>query len=596
MRAVDYVIEYIWKELKVNMIFTVTGGGAMFLDDAIAKCENIQAICNHHEQASAMAALGFAKYSNNIGVVCVTSGCGGTNALTGILDAYQDNTPLLILSGQVKLKETSCSYDIPLRQFGVQEVDIVSIVKPITKYAVTIVNADEIVYHLQKAVYLARNGRPGPVWIDIPLDIQATEIDISKCKRFNHLEIVQDTYCNAELIASVLQSLEKAKRPIVIAGNGVRLADCVDKFRAIIKQWGIVPVTTSYLGIDLLAHDEDQFIGRLGIKGDRAGNFAVQNADFILVLGCRLSVALTGFEYELIAREATIVVVDIDKNEHQKPTVAIDMFIHADLKDFLNEVAHRHIELYCNDWLQTCLYWKSKWSVFAEKHKPSHLINKYEFIKSLSHNLGNNSIVVSDAGSAYYVTSQALYLTGQQRYITSGAQADMGFTLPACIGVCLAKNGEVIGITGDGSLQMNIQELQTIVYHHLPIKLFVWNNNGYLSIRTTQDKFFNGRRIGTDKESGVSFPNLQKIAQAYGIAYCRVNSVDILNSTIANVLKKDEAIICEVICPENQEIIPNVSSLKRDDGTMVSKPLEDMYPYLERDEFYTQMLIKPLDE
>lgn len=593
MRSVaDYVADFIAKKLGVKQVFMVTGGGAMFLNDSIGRHKDIESIFTHHEQAAAMAALGFAKYTNTIGVVCVTTGCGGTNALTGVLDAYQDNTPLFIISGQVKTKEASCLSPAPLRQFGVQEVDIVSIVKPITKYALTITDPKQIAYHLEEAYFVSKSGRPGPVWIDIPMDIQSAIIDESSLKHFDHID---EKY--ALCIDKILEQLAHAKRPIIIAGNGIRLSNSVAAFKEFVQRFN-VPVVTSFLGIDLLSHDEPHFIGRIGIKGDRAGNFALQNADFVLVLGCRLSVAATGFEYGSFAREAKVVVIDIDSNEHKKNTIAIDEFIQMDLRDFFGQSKEIVPEPSCFvKWLELCNKWKKKWTPFLPRYSNEPFINKYTFIEYLCKKLRKDSVIVSDAGSAYYVASQALFLTRDNRYITSGAQADMGFSLPACIGVCFGRRRqEVIGITGDGSLQMNIQELQTMVHYQLPIKLFVWNNNGYLSIRATQDKFFAGVHIGTDVDSGISFPILEKIAYAYGIEFFKVDSVQSLSQTLDKVFAIDKPVICEIICPQNQEIIPNVSSLKLDDGTMISKPLEDMYPYLDREEFYQEMIIKPLEK
>ncbi|MBR2495418.1 thiamine pyrophosphate-binding protein [Helicobacter sp.] len=586
----DYVADFIAKKLGIKQVFMVTGGGAMFLNDSIGRHKDIESIFTHHEQAATMAALGFAKYANTIGVVCVTTGCGGTNTLTGVLDAYQDSIPLLIISGQVKTKDTSYLCPISLRQFGVQEANIVSIVKPITKYALTITNPTQIAYHLEKASFVSRSGRPGPVWIDIPMDIQSAMIDESSLTHFD----CKDQRCIPR-IDEILEQLARAKRPIIIAGNGIRISNSVTVFREFVQRCN-VPVVTSFLGIDLLPHDEPHFIGRIGIKGDRAGNFALQNADFVLVLGCRLSVAATGFEYGSFAREAKVVVVDIDSNEHKKNTIAIDEFIQIDLRDFFNQSKEIAPQPSCLQWLELCNKWKKKWTPFLPRYATEPFINKYTFIEHLCKKLHKDSVVVSDAGSAYYVASQALFLTRDNRYITSGAQADMGFSLPACIGVCFGKyRQEVIGITGDGSLQMNIQELQTMVHYQLPIKLFVWNNNGYLSIRATQDKFFAGIHIGTDVDSGISFPNLEKIAYAYGIEFFKVDSVQNLSQTLDRVFAINKPVICEIICPKNQEIIPNVSSLKLDNGTMISKPLEDMYPYLDREEFYQEMIIKPMD-
>ena len=598
MRVADYIAEYIYNDLKVPEVFMLTGGGAMFLNDGVAKHENLEVICNHHEQACAMGAVAYSKYTNKIGVAYVTTGCGGTNTITGVLDAWQDSTQCMFISGQVKKKETCYNTDLPLRQYGVQEADIVAVVKSITKYSVMVNDADEIAYHLEKATYLAQNGRPGPVWIDVPLDIQGVMIDTENLNHFSADELTDNVYntvLNEENVDEVIELLKTAKRPMIVAGNGVRLSGSVDKFHEFVHGYKI-PVTTSYLAIDLLSSADEHFVGRLGTKGDRAGNFSVQNADVILVLGSRLSVALTGFEYDLFARDAKIIVVDIDKKEHEKNTVKIDKFIHCDLDEFLIYTNKNTVPLQTQEWINKCSSWKEKWPVFDKKYETNKKINKYTFIDYLHKYLKEDSAVVSDAGSSYYVTSQALKIRDRQRYITSGAQADMGFTIPASIGTCFAKKGEVVGITGDGSFQMNIQELQTIVHYQLPLKLFIWNNDGYLSIRATQKKFFEGREIGTDKNSGISFPEVEKIATAYGIKYFIAKEVSDLDDTLSDVMAYKGPVICEIICPQNQEIIPAVSSFKREDGSMVSKPLEDMYPFLDREEFLKEMINKPVVE
>jgi len=588
-RVADIVASFL-VEKGIKDVFTLTGGGAMFLNDGIESNSSINAICNHHEQACSMAAVGYAKYKNGLAAVMLTTGCGATNAITGLLDAWQDNTPVIFISGQIKRKETSRNSKTSLRQFGVQEADIVTIVDSLTKYAVMINEPNEVLYHLEKAVYLALNGRSGPVWLDIPLDVQGAFVDESDLNHF-----VPETK-NIETIKGIdnfLKIYKNSKRPIILAGNGVRLSGSIDKLREFSNNNNI-PCVVSYLAIDYFEQDNANYVGRLGIKGDRAGNFAVQNSDLIICLGSRLSVCLTGFEYDLFARSSKLVVVDIDEKEHKKNTVSIDHFINSDVGKFLEEIQHKVEKKQLGDWQKKCINWKNKWPVY-QKGYDLNSVNMYEFIKALSELSREDSIVISDAGSSYYVTAQSFTLKNiKQRHITSGAQADMGFTLPAAIGASVASNKTVIGITGDGSFQLNIQELQTVKHLNLPIKLFVWNNNGYLSIRTTQDKFFEGRRIGTDPTSGVSFPDTKKIANAYDLPYVKINNATELRSKLNEVISFDGPIICEVMCPEDQEIIPAVSAVKNKDGTMTSKPIEDMYPYLDRNEFINEMIIKPI--
>ena len=596
IRVVDYIADFIYK-LGVKEVFLVTGGGMMFLSDGIAMHPHIKAVCNHHEQASAMAAVSYAKYNENFGVCYVTTGCGGTNAITGLLNAWQDNVPCLFVSGQSKRKETIRNSGLRLRQFGVQEADIIAIVESITKYAVMVNEPDEIAYHLEKAVYLARSGRPGPVWLDIPLDVQAALVDETRLSGFSEKEIARSfkEAPSPDELASLRDMFFRSRRPVIIAGQGIRLSKATDQFRGFIETYQI-PVVASRLGIDVLSSDHPLFIGRIGNKGDRAGNFAVQNADLVIAMGSRLSVSSTGHEYDTFARGAKVAVVDIDPEEHRKGTVRIDLFINADVKTFLSAA-----ELDRNGaragWAGRCLEWKVRYPVCLPEYAGERRgINLYYFVDRLSRNMKPDSVVISDAGSAVFVVSQGIQLKDGQRYITSGGQAEMGYTLPAAIGVSFAREKkEVIGVTGDGSFQMNIQELQTIVHHDLPIKLFVWNNDGYASIRTTQSKFFSGRIIGTDKSSGASFPDIEKIAKAYGIKYYRIHDSATLDKGLALVMDYPKAVLCEVICLREQEIL-SVASREREDGTMISKPLEDMYPFLDREEFLSNMIIPAVEE
>lgn len=597
IRVCDFVADFV-NRAGINHVFTVSGGGLMFLTDGLACNKNIETVCCHHEQAAAMAAVAYAKYEG-LGCAYFTTGCGGTNAATGLLHAYQDGTACLFISGQVKLKETSRNISVPLRQFGVQEADIVSIVEPITKYAVMIENPEDIAYHMGKALYLALDGHRGPVWIDIPMDVQSAFIDPDKLKGFKAEEIKKKTKSEPleEEIAEVIKLMENAERPVIVAGQGVRLSGAAEIFKNFAEKHSI-PFVASRMGFDVLPTEHPLYIGRIGNKGTRAGNFALQNADFLLVLGSRLSVSSTGHEYAYFAREAKIAVVDIDPFEHKKGTVKIDKIINADVKKFLNGFSLPENRRFKN-WAKACFEWKEKYPVFqSEYYNDKNGINMYLFTEKLSAYLREDDAVITDAGSAVYVPAQGLkFAYSGQRYITSGAQAEMGFTLPGAVGVCAARYGkDVIGITGDGSLQMNIQELQTIVQYAFPVKLFVWNNDGYLSIRATQRKFFEGRFIGTDKQSGVSFPDLAKIAWAYGIKYFKMASLGDTDSVMREVINYKGPVLCEVVCVRDQAVIPAVSSKKLEDGRMVSAPLEDMYPFLPREEFYKNMIVKPLNE
>lgn len=596
MRVTDYIAKRLYQE-GVRDVFMVSGGGMMYLSDGLAMYPKLKVVCNHHEQASAMAAVGYAKYSENLGVAYLSTGCGSTNALTGLLTAWQDSVPCIFISGQVKKKETVRNSGLKLRQIGTQEADIVSIVESITKYSVMVNEPNEIAYHLEKAIYLAKSGRPGPVWIDIPMDVQGAKIEEGNLKKFDKKELKQDytEVPNKDDLRLLSEMLKEAKRPVIIAGQGIRLAKAIPEFRQFIDKYKI-PVVSPYLGVSILPTDHNSYIGVIGIKGSRSGNLAVQNSDLVISLGSKLSVTAIGYEYEMFAREAKKVVVDIDPVEHQKKTIEIDLFINADIKEFLKSFSIKDIPE-IKKWSSVCLDWKKRYPVCLPEYKKYKKgISFYYFVDTLSRLMKSDDVVVSDAGSAFYVATQAINIRSKQRYITSGGQAEMGFTIPASIGVSMARGKKrAFGITGDGSFQMNIQELQTIVHNKIPVTLFIWNNDGYLSIRTTQKKFFEGRLIGADSSSGVSLPDTKKIAKAYGIQYFKLSKSSNLEADLKKVLSFDGPVICEVMCPKDDMVIPTASSLKREDGSMVSKPLEDMFPFLDREEFLKNMFIKPLE-
>jgi acetolactate synthase-1/2/3 large subunit len=589
IRVADYVVQFL-ESKGIKHAFTVTGGGAMFLNDAFALSKKIKGIFNHHEQACAMAAVGYSKITNEVAVVVPTTGCGGTNTITGILDAWQDSNKVFVVSGNVNKKETTYCSNIPLRKFGVQEANIVEIVKPITKYAIMVTDPNTIAYELEKAYHLCESGRPGPVWIDIPLDVQGSYIDISKLE---HFYIPEESKQITDY--SILEDyLKKSERPIIIAGYGIQLSNTREEFIHFIEKYNI-PVAFTYLGIDFLPSTHPLYVGRLGTKGDRAGNFAVQNSDLVISLGSSLSVSVTGFRYETFAREAKKIVIDIDPNEHSKNTINIDHKFITDLKYFFKDI--RDLNYKCNStWVDKCISWRNEWPVFNDTYTDvSNGINIYYFLEMLSKYNKSDAITVSDAGSAYYTTSQALKIRDKQKYITSGAQADMGFTLPATIGVTVGSDSKnIIGITGDGSFQMNIQELQTIKNFNLPIKIFVLNNGGYLSIRNTMDKFFESRYYGTDVNSGLGLPEVSNIANAYSIPYFKIETKEDVEVKLKDILNSDGYCLVEVICPFKQDILPSSSTKKMEDGKLLSQPLENMFPFLSEEEFKKQMIIKPL--
>ena len=590
MRVADYIADYIYSKIGTDTIFLVPGGGSMFLTDGIKCHPHLKYVCCHHEQAASMAASGYARYTGKVGVCSTTSGVGGTNAITGVLDAYQDNVPLMVISGQIKRKETISRCGLKLRQFGVQEANIIPIVESITKYAVMVNEPEKIRYHLERATYEATKNPPGPVWLDIPLDVQATKIDDSSLEPY--VPEKEKKFCPTNELSECACLINQSKRLIIIAGHGIILAKAVEEFRKFIEE-NQIPVVESELGMEVLPYDHPLNFGKIGTKGMRAANFAVQNADLILAIGSRLSVCTTGQDYELFGREAKKIVVDINAEEHKKKTVKIDLFLQMDAKDFIETINFVVFPKIDKNWVPKCQEWKQKWPTYQPEFVQTEKVNLYYFMEMLNQKLKTDSVLVGDAGSSCFVLTQGIKLREKQRLILSAAQTCMGFVIPTCVGISIAKKGEAIGIVGDGSFQMNIQELQTIVHHNLPIKLFVWNNEGYLTMRNTQNNFFKGL-IGADKESGISFPSFKGIADAYGIKYMLAPNSKSLPTVIQDVLDYNGPVICEVLCLYDQKIL-TVSSKQLPDGTFVSRPLEDMAPFLPREEFLREMIVIPTE-
>ena len=598
IRVADVIVDFLINK-KVDTIFGLMGGGAMFLNDALALRSNkIKTIFNHHEQASSMAAVGYSKMKNRIGAAMFTTGCGSTNAVTGVLDAWQDNLPCIFISGQVKRKETSRNIrpKTNLRNFGVQEADIVSIVQSITKYSKMINEPNDIYKELEKAYEIATSGCPGPVWLDIPLDVQAAPVDKRK---WNIIKDKKTSLFNNKLdtdIKKVMNLLKKAKRPILVVGNGLRLAKVEKEFSNLVKDWKI-PVVSSYLAIDIFPNTHKYHIGTLGTKGNRAANFAIQNSDLVIAFGCRMSVPLTGFEYRTFAREAKICIIDINKAEHKKDTIRIDSLINQDLALLVPKLPKINFQSKWKDWLKKSIEWKDSWPVCNEYQRDdSNGINLYHFYEIFNKSNNINSVVVADAGSAGYASAQSIKVNKNQRYIMPGGQMEMGFTLPCSIGVAFADPKKtVFAITGDGSFQLNIQELQTLSHFKPNIKLIIWNNSGYLSIKSTQNRFFDGRKIGAGPESGLTFPKTKDIARAYKLPFKKVSKASNLTGSLEWLKSFHGPAILEVICPPEQEIIPTASSKTLEDGSMVSTPLEDMYPFLDKEEFLENMIVEPFN-
>ena len=595
MKISDYIFKKI-AEAGTSNVFLVSGGSAMHLLDSLGKNQELTYVSNHHEQAVAMAAEGYARISGKLGAGLVTCGPGGTNAITGVCGAWVDSIPIIIISGQAV--SHNLSQDTDLRQFGIQEFDIVKLVEPITKYAVCVTDHTQIQYHIEKALYLAMNGRPGPVWLDIPLDIQSKLINPDMLPTFTPEEVKTESV--AEMLKSKVNQcvdlLHGSKRPVLIVGYGVRLSKAEDAICQLIQTLNI-PVIFSWNAFDLLPSEHPLAIGRCGIFGDRASNFTVQNSDFVLSIGCRLSVAQMGYNHKQFAREAIKVIVDIDDTEINKPSLNADLPIQADAKLFIQEILGQmksDILAGKDEWRERCQIWKAKYPVILPEYKDNkEMVNSFHFVGELAKKLDENAVIVTDMGTSFTCTMQTFKTKQGQRLFTSSGMAAMGFGLPGAIGACIAHDRkQTICISGDGSLQMNIQELQTIVHYQLPIKLFVLSNNGYLAIKNTQQNHF-GRFVGAHPESGVSCPDLMKIAKAYGLHAEKIEQQEELDEKLNMILSTPGPSLVEVMMPEYQPLIPRISSLKKPDGSVVSKPIEDLFPFLDREEFAENMIIEP---
>ena len=590
------VADYIWKTLAdkgVRHVFLVTGGGAMHLNDALGLERRIKYVCNLHEQACAMAAEGYARASGTPGVINVTTGPGGTNALTGVMGAWLDSVPMVIVSGQIKRATmiTACP-NLKLRQLGDQEYNIVDAVKPMTKFAKTVMSVEEVPQVLEDAWRICQEGRPGPVWIDVPLDIQAAEmVPRAKCEvRSAEGRETGDVGREAVQIAEALRA---AKRPAIIVGSGVHNAHCEELFLKVAESLNI-PVLTSISGIDLIPSDHPLFFGRPGILGERPANLIMQNSDLFIVLGTRMGIRICGYAYETVARAAKKVMVDIDPNELEKPTFRPDVKICADAGDFLRALAVELPSLGPKaEWLDYCRRMKAKYPVILPEHRArTDYVSSYVLPEAIMRHAPDPLTVVTSNGIAYTSTFQAIPIRKGMRMFSNEACASMGYGLPAAIGAAFADAGRtVVCFEGDGSIQMNIQELQTLLNYKLPVKLFVYNNGGYLSIKTTQRAFFNGRFMGSEAGSGVILPSFEKIAAAYGLPYFRLKNNQELDAKLSEIFATEGPALVEVMLDPFEKLGPKAASKKLPDGTMVSAPLEDMAPFLPREEFAANMLI-----
>ena len=593
VKVSEYIADFLVKK-GVTHAFTVTGGGAMHLNDAFGHKEGLSCIYNHHEQACAIAAEGYARLSGNVALVCVTSGPGGTNAITGVLGGWQDSIPMFVVSGQVKRETTTWSTEVPLRQLGDQEFQIVDSVSNMTKYAVMITEANDIRYHLEKAWYLCNHGRKGPVWLDVPVDIQAAIIETDELRSYElSAEEIEDPVYNTELTEKVIEKIKSAKRPVILAGTGVRLGDARDKFLSVIEKLQI-PVVTAWNAHDLIWNEHPLYCGRPGSVGDRGGNFVVQNSDLLLVLGCRLNIRQISYNYKEFAKKAYKIVVDIDRYELQKPTVQVDMPVHANVYDFLSDMEQKmdtSLTIH-KEWLGWCKNVHEKYPiVLPEYSKEEAPLNPYYFLQQFSRKWDENDKVICGNGSACVMTFQAAEIKRGQRLFTNSGCAAMGYGFPSAIGGVVSEKGNrVICIDGDGSFQMNLQELQTVVYHQWNLKIVILNNNGYHSIRQTQTNLFKPPMVGVNKENGISFPSLEKLAYAYDIPYVKIDAISNMDEGIERMFAGNGPVLCEVVVDEKQNFSPKLSSKVLPDGKIVSPEIDDMFPFLPREEYEANKL------
>ncbi|MYN29777.1 thiamine pyrophosphate-binding protein [Duganella levis] len=590
MRLADYVFETL-ADHGADTVFMVTGRGALFLTDAVAKCKRLRPVCVHHEQAGAYAATARAQLHNAPGVCLVSTGCASTNAVTGVLSAYQDGLPVVFISGQNVLKETTYYTGHKLRTYGQQEANIVEIVKSVTKYAVTVTDPRDIRRHLEQALYLASEGKKGPVWLDIPLDLQSAQIEPDELPGFTPevvpVEAPQDD------IDYLRAALAQAQRPVLLIGSGLRAAGRLAELAAF-AETNQIPVVYTPSSADCYPLSRPLSVGSLGSMGcSRAGAFAVQNADCLVVLGNRLSSITTGVDLCKFARDARTIVVDIDPDEHSKNELRIDRMVLQDLATLFPRLGPQRIAGDTAAWVATCARWKAQYAVepyFASTDR----VDLYDLTNALSAELDDDAIVITDSGLIEVILPSNLNFGGSRRAIHPVSQGAMGFSIPAVLGVADAQRQTVV-VVGDGSFMMNMQELETIRAHKIPLKLIVVNNNVYSIIRRRQKELFRNRTIGTDPGNGVTVPSFEKVAALFDFGYVRIDGIAGLAEGLRQVLRSDGAVLCEIMGKDDQEYI-EVSHAKNSSGKFVRRPLEDQWPFLERDAFLAEMIVQTIDQ
>lgn len=601
MRIADYVFDFIARQ-NIGEVFFLPGGGAMHLNNGLLRQKAIAPVSMLHEQGAAIAAEAYARTSGKFGVCLVTSGPGATNAMTGLAGAWFESTPVMIISGQVK--RADLKKGTRLRQLGTQELDIVTVVTSITKYAVCLTDPQKVKYELEKALYLMMHGRRGPVWIDIPLDVQASEIDPELLSGFDPSELaIEDAPLDPATIVVVTELLEQAQRPVLLVGNGVHCAGAAQELRSLIERLQI-PTLTTWIAADLLEYAHPLFFGRPGTVAPRGANFTIQNADMVLAIGCRMDFSITGFNRTQFARSAKVAVVDIDRAELEKLGELPDMAIVADAGEFIRQLLvhlgpiEAPLSPIRTEWISRCTTWKENYPVVLPQYRTqAGYVNTYVFTETLCDELAEGDMIIPGSSGASIDTFWlSAKLKKGQRAIATGGLGSMGYGLPASIGGCLGgARKRTISVDGDGGFVMNIQELEVAKRLQLPIKYFVLNNNGYASIRASQSGYFK-ETIGCDPESGMTLPDISKLAAAFGIPTLTIQDHSELRTTIRHVLAMEGPVVCEVMVQPDQAIGPRVSSKIKNDGTMVSTPLEDLFPFLGRDELKSNMLIPLIEE
>lgn len=597
MKLTDFMADF-FSEHNIDNAFGLTGGAVVHIFDSLDRHSKIRPIFCHHEQAASLAAPAYSKIKGVPGICIVTTGPGGTNALTGLAGAWQESIPCFFISGQSRMEHTSRGKSV--RQIGSQELDIISVVEPLTNYAALVEDPASIKYHLEKAFYYStKRGRPGPVWLDIPLDFQWADIDPSTLKGYNHPEPNKKTTEEEKGLEDLKILIEKSERPIILLGQGVRLASAEDEFISLLERWSI-PFISTWGASDIVPTNHKLYAGRPGVAGQRGANLAMQNCDLLIAIGSHLSVALTGTLFKYFARDAKRVVVNIDRDELDNKTVRVDLEIQSDAKDFLKRVLDSDIKIK-NDisrWKKKCNLYNSYNTVIPENIKNEDLVDSYTFLNSLNNETTKNDIIVVDGGGTVVYTSfQSLIFKQRQRVLYSSAIGAMGSGLPESVGASFAdKNKRVICLVGDGSMQLNIQELETIMHHNLPVKIFLFNNSGYLSIRGTQEGFLDSNYVGSSEEGGMSLPDYKKIAQAYGYPTFQIQNNGDLIKGIQSTLETTGPSFCEILMPSDQEIIPTQGFKENSDGTFSPAPLEDMKPFLDREVFNELMEIESIGE